>query len=457
MSSRLVIENAAIATIDAARNEYASGHIVIEDGLITAVGAGAAPAGPDGAVTERVDGEGCLATPGLVNAHHHLYQWVTRGLAYDHTLFQWLTALYPVWGRLDAEWVSTAVRGGLGWLALTGCTTSSDHHYVFPRGQRDEITAAWIESARSTGLRFHATRGSMDRGESQGGLPPDRIVETLDEALASTESAIDRYHDASFGSMLRVDVAPCSPFSVSSELLRQSAELARRKGVRLHTHLCESLDEEEFCRSTHGCDPVEYMESLGWTGRDVWFAHAVHLSDEAVKLMGATGTGAAHCPSSNARLGTGLADVPKLLDAGAPVGLGVDGAASQESSMLVEELRQAVYTARQKHGPDAMTCRQSLELATIGGARVLGRQDEIGSLEVGKLGDIALWDLTGLAHADIVDPVAALVLGAPAPLKLLTVGGDPVVSEGSLLKADEAELARESRRVHLKIMNGGRS
>ncbi|MFC4337701.1 8-oxoguanine deaminase [Salininema proteolyticum] len=456
MSKRLVIDNAAIATVDAARNEYASGHVVVEDGRITAVGEGRAPAYSDDIPTERVDGEGCFATPGLVNTHHHLYQWVTRGMAYDHTLFQWLTALYPVWGRLDAEWVSTAVRGGLGWLALTGCTSSSDHHYVFPRGQREEITEAWIESARASGLRFHATRGSMDRGESQGGLPPDRIVESLDEALSSTEEAIDRYHDSSFGSMLRVDVAPCSPFSVSSELLEKSAELARRKGVRLHTHLCESLDEEEFCQRTHGCDPVEYMESLGWVGDDVWYAHAVHLSDNAVKLMGATGTGAAHCPSSNARLGTGLADMPRLLQANVPVGLGVDGAASQESNMLVEEMRQAVYTARQKNGPDAMTCRQSLEMATIGGARVLGRQDEIGSLEVGKMADIALWQLDGLAHADIVDPVVALVLGAPAPLKLLTVGGDRIVSEGSLLKADEAELAREARRVHLKITNGGR-
>ncbi|WP_029768073.1 8-oxoguanine deaminase [Haloglycomyces albus] len=457
MSTRLIIDNTAIATVDDERKEYTTGHIVVQDGVITAVGPGQAPTFSDDVPTERVNGDGCLATPGLVNTHHHLYQWVTRGMAYDHSLFQWLTALYPVWGRLTAEWVSTAVRGGLGWLALTGCTSSADHHYVFPHGRTDDITEAWISAARSTGLRFHATRGSMDRGESLGGLPPDHLVETLDDALAATERTIDRYHDPSFGSMLKVDVAPCSPFSVSSELLEESAELARRKEVRLHTHLCESLDEEEFCQTTHGCNPVEYMESVGWVGDDVWYAHAVHLSDEAVKLIGSTRTGVAHCPSSNARLGTGMADTPRLREAGVPVGLGVDGAASQESNMLVEELRQAVYTARQVGGPTAMTCRQALELATIGGARVLGRYDEIGSLQVGKMGDIALWRLDGLGHADILDPVAALVLGPPAPLKLLTVGGDPVVADGRLLTADEAELAREARRVHLTIMNGGRS
>ncbi|ADD42222.1 8-oxoguanine deaminase [Stackebrandtia nassauensis] len=454
MSSRLIIDNAAVATVDDTDTEHQRGHIVVEDGRITAVAAGSAPSFDDNTPTQYVDGAGCLATPGLVNTHHHLYQWVTRGMAVDHTLFQWLTELYPVWARLDADGLYAAVRGGLGWLALTGCTTSADHHYVYPRAVRSELDAAHIGAVRDIGLRFHAARGSMDRGESDGGLPPDHLVESIDEILSSTQDLIGKYHDPSFDSMLRVAVAPCSPFSVSSRLLRESAELARSANVRLHTHLCESLDEEEFCRETHGCSPVEYMDSLGWLGDDVWFAHAVHLSPEAVKRLGDTGTGAAHCPSSNARLGTGMAGVRAMLDARMPVGLGVDGAASQEASMLIDELRLSLYTARQLGGPTALSSRQALRLGTMGGAAVLGRQHEIGSLEPGKLADIALWRLDGLAHADIADPVAALTLGAPAPLKLLTVGGRPIVADGELLTADTAELAREARAANRRLVNG---
>ncbi|MGH8793886.1 MAG: 8-oxoguanine deaminase [Stackebrandtia sp.] len=453
-AARLVIEGAAVATVDPNGAEYDCGHVVVEAGRITAVGEGAAPNFADDVPTRRVDGAGCLATPGLINTHHHLYQWVTRGLAVDHTLFEWLVALYPVWGRIDADSVRAAVRGGLAWLALNGCTTSADHHYVFPRGRREEVLEAQLSSVRDIGLRFHAARGSMDRGRSDGGLPPDHLVEDVDEILSATEAVVDAHHDPSFDSMLRIAVAPCSPFSVSSRLLSESAELARRKGVRLHTHLCESLDEEQFCRETHGCSPVDYMDSVGWLGEDVWFAHAVHLTPAAVKRMGATGTGAAHCPSSNARLGTGMADVRALTDARAPVGLGVDGAASQEAGMLSEELRQALYTARQLGGPAAMTSRQALALGTIGGARVLGRADEIGSLEAGKLADIALWRLDGLAHADIADPVAALVTGAPAPLALLTVGGKTIVEDGELRTADVEELARHARAANRRLVNG---
>jgi cytosine/adenosine deaminase-related metal-dependent hydrolase len=283
----------------------------------------------------------------------------------------------------------------------------------------------------------------MDRGVSDGGLPPDHIVEDIDAALAATADAIDRHHDPSPGSMLRIAVAPCSPFSVSTELLRESAALARDKRVRLHTHLCETLDEAEFCERVHGCDPVEYMDKVGWIDADTWLAHAVHLSPDAQRRLGAAGTGVAHCPSSNARLGTGLADVPAMLAAGIPVGLGVDGAASQEAGHLGEELRQALYTARQVKGPHAMDARTALRLGTIGGARVLGREAEIGSLEVGKQADIALWDLTGLGHAGIADPVTALVFGPPAPLRLLTVAGKPVVERGELRTADTAALARD--------------
>ncbi|SDE28891.1 8-oxoguanine deaminase [Glycomyces harbinensis] len=438
----IVIENTAIATVDAAGTEHASGHLIIEDGLITAVGPGPAPEGalPDRA--QRIDGSGCLATPGLVNTHHHLYQWATRGHAADHTLFEWLTDLYPVWARLRPEHVQAANTAGLAWLALSGATTVADHHYVYPAGQAADLVDVQIAAAAQIGLRLHLARGSMDRGVSDGGLPPDHIVEDLDAALDATADAVDRHHDRSPGAMLQIAVAPCSPFSVSTELLREAAALARDKGVRLHTHLCETLDEADYCRRVHGCDPVEYMDKVGWIAPDTWLAHAVHLDADAQRRLGAAGTGVAHCPSSNARLGTGLADVPAMLAAGIPVGLGVDGAASQEAGHLGEELRQALYTARQLHGPHAMDARTALRLGTIGGATILGRDDHLGSLEAGKQADIALWDLTGLGHAGIADPVTALVLGPAAPLRLLTVAGRPVVEHGELRTADTAALAR---------------
>jgi cytosine/adenosine deaminase-related metal-dependent hydrolase len=435
-----VIENAAIAAVDAAGTEHRRGHVVIEQGVITAIGAGPAPH-LEGA--HRIDGTGCLATPGLVNTHHHLYQWATRGYATDHTLFEWLVDLYPVWARIGPAHVAASNTAGLAWLALSGCTTAADHHYVYPDGHAADLVDVQIAAAAKIGVRLHLARGSMDRGVSDGGLPPDHIVEDIDAALAATADAIDRHHDPAPGSMLRIAVAPCSPFSVSTELLRESAALARDKRVRLHTHLCETLDEAEFCQEVHGCDPVEYMDKVGWIADDTWLAHAVHLDANAQCRLGAARTGVAHCPSSNARLGTGLADVPAMLKAGIPVGLGVDGAASQEAGHLGEELRQALYTARQLHGPHAMDARTALRLGTIGGAQVLGRETEIGSLETGKQADIALWDLTGLGHAGIADPVAALVFGPPAPLRLLTVAGNPVVEHGELRTADTATLARD--------------
>lgn len=449
-ASRLVVENAAIATVDAAGTEFASGHVVALDGRIAAVGAGAAPPYDDDVPTTRVDGSGCLATPGLVNSHHHLYQWATRGLATDHTLFDWLVELYPVWARIGVADVRAAACAGLGWLALSGCTTSTDHHYVFPRGGGD-LLATEIEAAREIGVRFQPTRGSMDLGEADGGLPPDHVVEDVDAVLTATADAIARHHDPSFDSMTRIAVAPCSPFSVSTALMKRSAELARSEGVRMHTHLAETRDEIEFCRETFGLDPVEYLDSLDWLGPDVWLAHTVHLDEAGIGRLAATGTGVAHCPSSNARLGTGMAPVRALLDAGVDVGLGVDGAASQESGMLVEELRQALYTARLRGGPTAMSARDALTLGTIGGAHVLGRGDEIGSLEVGKLADLALWRLDGLGHADIADPVTALVLGPPASLRLLAVGGHPVVEHGELRTADADELARGARDAHRRL------
>jgi cytosine/adenosine deaminase-related metal-dependent hydrolase len=444
----LVVDGCAIAAVDARGTEHAAGHLVVEDGRLAAVAAGPAPELPG---AQRVDGRGCLATPGLVNCHHHLYQWITRGLAQQSTLFDWLVELYPVWAGLDAELEHDAARAALAALALSGCTTASDHHYLFPRAGGD-LLAAEVEAARGIGLRFHPCRGSMDLGRSRGGLPPDEVVEDRDEILAATEAAIDRHHDPAPDSMLRVAVAPCSPFSVTPELLRDSADLARRRGVRLHTHLAETLDEERFCRERFGCTPAEYLDGLGWLAGDVWLAHCVHLDAAAVGRFGATRTGVAHCPSSNGRLGSGIARVADLLAAGAPVGLGVDGAASNEAGQLIPEARQALLLARLRGGPGALTARRALAMGTIEGARCLGREAELGSLEPGRLADVALWRLDGLGHADIDDPVAALVLGPPAPLELLLVGGRAVVERGALRTADEADIAARARAAHLALL-----
>jgi cytosine/adenosine deaminase-related metal-dependent hydrolase len=444
----LVLDGCAIATMDGARTEHASGHIVIDGNRIASVGSGAVPAAAAG--TTVVDASGCLATPGFVNTHHHLYQWLTRGLATDATLFEWLTALYPIWARIDADAVNAAAGAALAQLARSGCTTTTDHQYVVPRAGGD-VFAAEIAAAQAVGLRFHPCRGSMDLGRSAGGLPPDEIVEDRDAILTATEAAIDTWHDPSPDSMLRIAVAPCSPFSVTAELMRDAAVLARRKGVHLHTHLAETDDEDDYCREHFGGTPLDYVENLGWAGPDVWYAHGIHFDDDAVKRIGASGTGIAHCPTSNARLGAGIARTVELRAAGARVGLGVDGAASNESSNLLEEVRHALLFARARGGPAAMTARGALELATLGGAAVLGRADDLGSLEPGKLADIALWQLDTPAHAGIDDPVAALVLGAPPPLKLLLVDGRPVVEDGAVRTVEEdtltAQAVRASRRL----------
>jgi cytosine/adenosine deaminase-related metal-dependent hydrolase len=314
------------------------------------------------------------------------------------------------------------------------------------------VLGAEIDAARMVGLRFHPTRGSMDLGQSKGGLPPDNVVEDIDAILAATELAIDKHHDTSFDSMLRIGVAPCSPFSVTAELLTQAAELARAKGARLHTHLCETIDEEIYCREHFNSTPVEYMETVGWLGPDVWYAHAVHLDDASLAKMAATGTSAAHCPSSNARLGSGIARVRDMRDAGVAVGLGVDGAASNEASSLLEEVRHAALFARARGGPRELTVRDALEMGTMGGATVLGRQGEIGSLEVGKLADLAVWRLDTLPHIDIADPVAALVLGAQPPLELLLVNGEPVVEKDRLVTIDEEITATEVHRASKRLL-----
>jgi cytosine/adenosine deaminase-related metal-dependent hydrolase len=471
----ITLNGCHVLTVNAAGDEFGAGHVVVDGGRIVAVGPGSAPAELSGAPGARViDATGCLATPGLVNTHHHLYQWASRGLAADATLLRWLAQLYPVWAGLDGEIVGAAATAALAWLAKSGCSTTMDHHYVFPRVVPEarkasivpearkasivpearkasiaggDLLAATVAAARAVGLRFHMTRGSMDLGISSGGLPPDEVVEDRDEILAATQAVIETYHDPAPGSMRRVAIAPCSPFTASPELMAESAALARRLGVRLHTHLAETADEVSYCRERFGATPAEYAESLGWLGDDVWLAHGIHFSDAEIGRLAATGTGVAHCPSSNARLGAGICRVAELLKAGVPVGLGVDGAASNEACSLLEEVRQALLFARASGGPEAMSVRRAVQLGTIGGARLLGRADEIGSLEAGKLADVALWRIDGLGHAGIADPVAALVLGPLAPLELLLVGGRPVVEHGGLLTVDEEEAAAAASRA----------
>ena len=443
----VVIAGCHVATVDDAGTEHPAGYVAWAAGRIVAVGDGPVP--EHLARWRTLDGAGLLVTPGLVNAHHHLYQWITRGYATDDTLFGWLTALYPVWARITPELLHDAAAANLGWLALSGCTTTTDHHYVFPAGTGDLLEAE-IRAAARIGLRFHPTRGSMNLGRSAGGLPPDGVVERHDRILAATQAAIDRWHDPADDAMVRIGVAPCSPFSVTAELLRDSAALARARGVRLHTHLAETLDEEDFCRRTHGCTPAEYLEGLGWLGPDVWLAHGVHLSDAAIARLAATGTGLAHCPTSNGRLGAGVAPLRALLDAGAVVGLGVDGAASNESGRMVDELHQALLVARAAGGPLALTAREALRAATRGGAACLGRDGELGSIEVGRLADLAVWRVDGLGGAGIADPVATLVLGAPE-LAHVVVGGRPVVTGGVLVTADAGDLARRAARAAVRI------
>lgn len=444
-----VIENARVITIDAQRREFASASVVIDGTTITTVSSDRITDLPDDAI--RVDGRGCVLTPGLVNTHHHLYQWVTRGLAADHTLFQWLTTLYPIWAGIDEQAVHTAALGGLSQLALSGCTTTTDHHYVFPR-EGGDLLGAEITAARTLGIRFHPTRGSMDLSEKDGGLPPDSVVQPIDEILTASSEAVARWHDPDPGSMLRIALAPCSPFSVTTDLLRESAVLARELGVRMHTHLAESPDENTYCAEHFGATPLQYMESVGWVGDDVWFAHGIEFDDAEIARLAATSTGVAHCPTSNARLGNRICRTRELVAAGVPVGLGVDGAASNESARLLEEAHQAVLMARARGGPTALTTRTALELATIGGARVLGRDREIGSIEPGKLADVVLWDLSGLGHADIDDPVAALVLGTIPPIRGTWINGRRIVDGGEITTVDTDSVARECAAEHRRLL-----
>jgi len=448
VTGRLLIELCdVVVTMDDAGTEISGGSILIEDGVIRWIGTGRPDRGQGANV---VDGRRCIAIPGLINAHHHLYQSLTRVRAQEQGLFGWLRDLYPVWAGVDAEWMRAAAAVGLAELALSGCTTTTDHHYVFPN-RRTGILEAEVQIAQRIGLRFHPCRGSMDLGRSKGGLPPDEIVEDTDEVLARTERAIAELHDPAPGSMLRVAVAPCSPFSATPRLMRESAALARRSGVRLHTHIAETADEEAYCREQFRMRPIELLDDLGWLGPDVWLAHCVHLSGDDVTRIARTRTAVASCPTSNMRLGSGLAPVRGLLDAGAGVGLGVDGSASNDSGHMLAEVRQAMLVARGRDGAAAMSARDVLRLATRGSARCLGR-DDVGSLEVGKRADVALFGSEVNEYVGTeADPVAGLIFAAPASVRHLFVDGRRVVSDYVLGTMDIQEIFEEGRRAARRI------
>jgi len=428
----MILGNCWLVTMDDDGTEHQHGWIRIEGGLVTEVGSGAAPDGAE-------DLGGAVVTPGFVNTHHHLYQTLTRARAQQADLFTWLKTLYPRWARIDDEMEYAAARCGLAELALSGCTTVFDHHYVFPRGVSGLVEAE-IRAAQELGVRLVASRGSMDLGESDGGLPPDSLVEDIDTILADTE----RLHALADGALVQIAVAPCSPFSVTTRLMEESAALARKLGLQLHTHLAETVEEDEYCRELFDCTPVEYLERVGWLADDVWCAHCVHLSDDDVHTFARAGVGVAHCPTSNLRLGAGVAPVRTMLDAGVRVGLGVDGSASNERSDLFVDVKNALLVARGRSGPAALTARDALRIATRGGAEVL-RRDDIGVLAPGKRADLAVWRTDGLEFGGAEDLVCNLVVSGPHRVDRLIVGGRDVVRGGSLVNAHADEIAREHR------------
>lgn len=445
MAHVLIRRAETILTMDDDRAELTAADLRLRDGVVAQIGAGLDPDGAD-----IVEAAGCVVTPGLINTHHHLYQSLTRAVpgGQDALLFGWLKTLYPIWARFGPEEMRVSALAGLAELALSGCTMSSDHLYLYPNGSRLDDT---IAAAQEIGLRFHPTRGAMSIGESAGGLPPDALVERESEILNDCIRVIDRFHDPRPGAMVRVGVAPCSPFSVSRELMRDAAVLARDKGVRLHTHLAENDEDIAYSEAHFGCRPGQYAEDLGWTGEDVWHAHCVKLDTREIGLFASSGTGVAHCPCSNCRLGSGIAPVRAMRDAGVAVGLGVDGSASNDSANLIAEARQAMLLQRVSSGADAMSAREALEIATRGGARVLGR-DDCGQLTVGRRADLAIWDVSGVDAAGSWDK-AALVLAGPTRVRHLFVEGRQVVRDGEIKTVDlprviekQNQLARELAR-----------
>ncbi|WP_296420959.1 8-oxoguanine deaminase [Pseudooctadecabacter sp.] len=441
MDREILIKGAvSVVTMDDDRRELAGADVLIRGGVIAEVGQAIhAPK------AEVVDAAGCVVTPGLVNTHHHLYQTLTRAVpgGQDALLFGWLQTLYPIWARFGPEEMYVSAQIGLAELALSGCTMTSDHLYLYPNGSRLDDT---IAAARDVGLRFHPTRGAMSIGESDGGLPPDSLVEREADILEDCIRVIDAHHDASEGAMVRVGVAPCSPFSVSRDLMRDAAVLARDKGVMLHTHLAENDEDIAYSLEKFGCRPGQYAEDLGWTGPDVWHAHCVKLDGQEIDLFARTRTGVAHCPCSNCRLGSGIAPVRAMRDAGVPVGLGVDGSASNDAGSLIGEARQTMLLQRVALGADAMSAREALEIATRGGAEVLGRND-CGQISVGKRADIAVWDVSGIEAAGSWDPVA-LVLAGPTRVRDLWVEGRPVVADTRVVSFDlNRAIARQGQLV----------
>ncbi|MEM1375029.1 MAG: 8-oxoguanine deaminase [Pseudomonadota bacterium] len=441
--AELIIRGAAlVVTMDDDRRVLEHTDIRIRDGVIVAIGPGLIGTGDAG---DEVNATGCLVTPGLVNTHHHLYQTLTRAVpaAQNASLFGWLQTLYPIWARMAPEDFYTSAQIGLAELALSGCTTTSDHLYLYPNGARLEDT---IFAARDVGLRFHPTRGAMSIGESAGGLPPDSLVEDERAILEDCIRVIDGFHDPAPGSMCRVGVAPCSPFSVSRDLMRDAALLARDKGVMLHTHLAENDEDVAYSQEQFGCRPGEYAEDLGWVGEDVWHAHCVKLDPAEIALFARTRTGVAHCPCSNCRLASGIAPVKAMREAGVPVGLGVDGSASNDTSSLVGEARQAMLLQRLIGGAGAMGPMDALEIATRGGAEVLGR-DDVGYLAPGMRADLAIWDVSGVESAGVWDP-AAILLGGPHAVRDLVVEGRVIVRDGAVVSFDlAAALGAQARAV----------
>ncbi len=445
MSEILIRNAAAVVTMDATRREIAGGDVLIRSGKIAAVGQGiVAPA------AQVVQAAGCVVTPGLVNTHHHLYQTLTRAVpgGQDALLFGWLKTLYPIWSRFGPEEMFVSAQVGLAELALSGCTMTSDHLYLYPNGARLDDT---IAAAGEVGLRFHPTRGAMSIGESAGGLPPDALVEREEAILRDMIRVVDAFHDPQDGAMVRVGLAPCSPFSVSRDLMREAALLARDKKVMLHTHLAENDEDIAYSLEKFGCRPGQYAEDLGWTGDDVWHAHCVKLDAGEIGLFARSRTGVAHCPCSNCRLGSGIAPVRAMRDVGVKVGLGVDGSASNDVGNLLSEARQALLLQRVARGADAMSAREALEIATLGGAQVLGRRD-CGSLEPGKRADLAIWDVSGIEGAGSWDPVASLLLCGPTRVRDLYVEGRAVVREGQMVTLDLPAVIERQNRLAARLM-----
>ena len=442
----ILIRNAdVVVTMNASRDEVAGGDVLIRGGVVAAVGQGLQAPG-----AEVVEARGCVVTPGLVNTHHHLYQTLTRAVpgGQDALLFGWLKALYPIWARFSPEEVFTSAQVGLAELALSGCSLSSDHLYLYPNGARLEDT---IHAAAELGLRFHPTRGAMSIGESAGGLPPDSLVEGEAAILADMVRVVDAFHDAREGAMCRVGLAPCSPFSVSRDLMREAAVLARDKRVMLHTHLAENDEDIAYSLARFGCRPGQYAEDLGWVGQDVWHAHCVKLDAGEIGLFARTGTGVAHCPCSNCRLGSGIAPVRAMRDVGVKVGLGVDGSASNDAGSLAGEMRAAMLLQRVSRGADAMSAREVLEIATLGGAKVLGR-DDCGVLAPGKRADLAIWNIGGIEAAGAWDPVAALVFCGPQKVRDLYVEGRQVVRDWQVTTLDLPLVIERQARLAARLM-----